>query len=124
MHRVIMLSDAYQQVAKADPSDELFASFQPRRLDAEEIRDSILAVSGELSADAGGPGTYPEINEDVANQPQQIMGTLMPAYRPSSTSRERDRRTLSTFQKQHLINPFVAGFTAASLDASTLPRLA
>ena len=122
MHRVIMLSDAYQQAAKADPSDELFASFQPRRLAAEEIRDSILAVSGELSFDTGGPGTFPEINEDVAVQPQQIMGTLMPAYRPSPARRDRHRRTIFTFQKRNLIDPMIDVFNGPSLNEATAKR--
>src|SRR5262249_32954827 len=76
MHRLIMMSDAYQERSR------------PRRLEAEELRDSILQVSGEISFDASGPGTFPEINEDVATQPQQIMGTLMPAYRPSASKRD------------------------------------
>jgi hypothetical protein len=132
MHRVIMLSATYQRSSKpvggadserVDPDNKLLSYFPPRRLEAEELRDAILCVAGELSADSGGPGTYPEINEDVANQPQQIMGTLMPAYQPSSTRRERNRRTIYTFQKRNLINPFVDVFNGASLDESTERRL-
>ena len=57
-------------------------------MEAEVLRDSMLAISGELSADAGGPGTYPEINEDLANQPRLIMGQISPAYQPSPTRRD------------------------------------
>ena len=113
MHRLIMLSDAYQRdsepanpaVPKADPEAELLSYFPPRRLDAEEILDTMLAASGELSADTGGPGTLPEINLDVANQPQQIMGTLTPAYRPSPTRAERNRRMVYAFQKRDCPTP-------------------
>ena len=102
IHRVIMLSTAYQRSSKPpaanpdriDPENNLLSHFSPRRLEAEELRDTILSVAGELSADSGGPGTYSEMNEDVGNQPQQIMGTLMPAYRPSATRNERNRRTI------------------------------
>jgi len=49
-----------------DPENKYLIHFSPRRLEAEEIRDSVLYVAGELSPQRGGPGTYPEINEDVA----------------------------------------------------------
>ena len=50
-----------------------------RRLDAEEIRDSILAVSGNLNLKAGGPGIYPPIPKDVLAQ--QGTTTLRDALR-------------------------------------------
>jgi hypothetical protein len=111
MHRLIMLSEAYQR-----------DNFLPRRLDAEEILDSMLADSGELSSDTGGPGTLPEINLDVANQPQQIMGTLMPAYRPSPTRAERNRRMVYAFQKRGLPNPMLDVLNGPSFNESTPTR--
>jgi hypothetical protein len=130
MHRVIMLSDAYRRdsapanpaALKADPEAEFISYFPPRRLDAEEILDTMLATSGELSADTGGPGTLPEINLDVANQPQQIMGTLTPAYRPSPTRRERNRRMVYTFQKRGLPNPMLDVLNGPSFNESTPTR--
>jgi hypothetical protein len=83
VHRTIMLSEAYQRASAVTADPELLSHFPPSRLEAETIRDTILAVAGELSPSNGGPGTLPEINEDIALQPVQIMGTLMPAYRPS-----------------------------------------
>lgn len=63
MHRLIMLSKAYQQssewredAAKVDGDSRLLWRFPPRRLSAEEIRDTILTVSGELDTKMGGPG--------------------------------------------------------------------
>jgi len=130
MHKLIMLSEAYQRdsrpvneaVLKADPDAALVSYFRPRRLDAEEILDSMLAASGELSSDTGGPGTLPEINLDVANQPQQIMGTLMPAYRPSPTRAERNRRMVYTFQKRNLPNPMLDVLNGPSFNESTPAR--
>src|SRR5262249_10471753 len=62
MHRLIMLSSVYQQssrpsseAAAADPDNRLFGRMNRRRLEAEAIRDSLLAVSGRLDAAAGGP---------------------------------------------------------------------
>lgn len=56
MHRLIMLSQAYQQssafrdeAAKIDGDSRLLWRFPPRRLSAEEVRDTILMVSGKLN---------------------------------------------------------------------------
>jgi hypothetical protein len=61
MHRLIMLSRAYQQssgdnpqAAKIDPENRLLWKFQRRRLDLEALRDSLLAVSGKLDRKMGG----------------------------------------------------------------------
>jgi mono/diheme cytochrome c family protein len=64
LHREIMLSRTYLQSsahridgAKADKDARLLWRFPPRRLQAEEIRDTLLAVSGKLRLEpAGGPG--------------------------------------------------------------------
>lgn len=61
MHRMIMTSDAYQSSSQfnsnndqIDPSNEYYWRFDLRRLEAEAIRDSLLAVSGKLDRTAGG----------------------------------------------------------------------
>ncbi len=61
MHRRIMLSRTYQQssaprpdVASKDPENRLVWRFSPQRLDFEAMRDSILAVSGDLDPAIGG----------------------------------------------------------------------
>ena len=127
MHRLMMLSAAYQRsskpvetenLAKLDPENRLLSYFPPRRMEAEVLRDSMLAVSGELSPDAGGPGMFPEINEDLANQPRLIMGQAAPAYQPSLTRRERNRRTIYTFQKRSIVNPIVEQFNGPNMDES------
>jgi hypothetical protein len=60
--REIVLSDAYQRsgdapatTIEADPANDLFHSMPPRRLEAESIRDTILAVTGELDLTVYGP---------------------------------------------------------------------
>ncbi len=127
MHRLIMLSATYQQsdehphiakVRKVDPLNESLAYFPPRRLTAEELRDSILAVSGELSRAGGGPPVYPEINWDVALQPRQIMGALAPIYEPSPKREQRHRRTIYTVQIRSVGNPFLEVFNAPNMDVS------
>ncbi|HEX3147731.1 MAG TPA: DUF1553 domain-containing protein [Gemmataceae bacterium] len=68
MHRLIMLSSAYQQSSHAraervagDPENRLLGRFNRQRLDAEAIRDNLLAVSGKLDHSGGGPA-FPEVN--------------------------------------------------------------
>jgi hypothetical protein len=87
-------------------------------VEAEVIRDSVLAVAGELSLDAGGPGTFPQINEEVARQPQHRMGSLAPAYQASPRKRDRNRRTIYTFQQRSLVDPMVEVFNGPALDLS------
>src|SRR5262249_33321054 len=61
MHRLIMLSSTYQmsgahdeRAALVDPENHLHWRWQRRRLDAEEVRDALLAVSGQLDSAMGG----------------------------------------------------------------------
>lgn len=65
MHRLIMNSAVYRQASlrdtpaqaeSADPDNRLFWRMPTRRLDAEQIRDAMLAVSGETDFTMGGPG--------------------------------------------------------------------
>jgi hypothetical protein len=62
LHREIMLSEAYQLSSASipknyeqDPDNRLVWRFNRHRLDVEEMRDSLLAVSGKLDLRAGGP---------------------------------------------------------------------
>lgn len=63
LHKTIMLSTAYQQsstfredAARIDGDARLLWRFPPRRLSAEEIRDTILSITGKLDTRMGGPG--------------------------------------------------------------------
>ncbi|MEZ6118859.1 MAG: PSD1 and planctomycete cytochrome C domain-containing protein [Pirellulaceae bacterium] len=63
MHRLILTSQAFQQSSapradslRKDADCRLLWRFPPRRLEAETIRDCVLAVSGALNLEAGGPG--------------------------------------------------------------------
>ena len=75
LHREILLSQTYRQssdaredAAKLDASARLLWRFPARRLSAEEIRDSILAVTGKLDLKMGGPGfrLYRYLQDNVA----------------------------------------------------------
>ena len=59
LHRTMLTSAAYQQGADGDttldPENKYHARFPVRRLDAEQVRDAVLAATGELDGNAGGP---------------------------------------------------------------------
>lgn len=62
LHRLIMHSAAYRQSssgepAASDPENRLLARQNPKRLDFEAMRDSLLATSGALNLEMGGPST-------------------------------------------------------------------
>jgi hypothetical protein len=127
LHRLIMTSAAYQRsgqhadmprVREADSRNELLAYFPPRRMAAEEVRDALLAVTGELNSEMGGAGIYPEINWEVALQPRHIMGSVAPAYQPSPTPRERNRRTIYAFRYRTLADPLLEVLNRPGADIS------
>ncbi len=69
LHREIVLSSAYRAASResarardVDPANRLLSHFPVRRLEAEAIRDSLLAVSGALDPSIGGPGVPPHIS--------------------------------------------------------------
>ncbi len=116
LHELIVTSQAYQQASERpdvdslrekDAKNDLLAYFPTRRLAAEEIRDAMLAASGELNAEMGGPGVFPEINWEVALQPRHIMGSMAPAYIPSRSRAERNRRTIYAFRVRTLSDPML-----------------
>ena len=84
LHRMILLSETYRQDNKpraegmaVDSGNRWLWRFQPRRLESEAIRDSMLAVSGELDLRMGGPGFSafePNDNYVRVYQPKEKFG--------------------------------------------------
>ncbi|MBI1319097.1 MAG: DUF1553 domain-containing protein [Candidatus Hydrogenedens sp.] len=75
MHKLIMLSDAYRRsaawnetAAASDADSRLLWRFPPRRLRAEELRDTMLEIAGVLDTRMGGPGfrLYNYLNDNVS----------------------------------------------------------
>lgn len=75
LHRSILLSTAYRRSSVPTPADDdarpldrdndLLWRQNPRRLEAEAIRDSILSVAGLLREDRGGPPRWPPVSEEI-----------------------------------------------------------
>ncbi len=127
LHALLMSSAAYRQsgqhpevekLRQVDPGNELLACYSPRRLAAEEIRDGLLAISGELNLEVGGSGVFPEINWEVALQPRHVMGSVAPAYQPSPRPAQRNRRSLYAFRARNLADPFQEVFNRPGSEVS------
>ena len=90
-----------------------------RRLEAEEVRDSILAVNGSLNLKMGGPSIYPKIPAEVlAGQSQPGNG-----WGKSSLEEER-RRSVYIYVKRSLITPMIASFDGPETDFTCPVRFA
>ncbi|MBL9211147.1 MAG: PSD1 domain-containing protein [Opitutaceae bacterium] len=131
LHRLIMTSAAYRRasthpeprlLAEKDPAGTSYAAFKPRRLAAEEFRDAMLRVTGELNPALGGIPVRPEINREAAFQPRQVMGTFAEAWQPSPLPAQRHRRTLYALKIRGQPDPFMEVFNAPSPDLSCEAR--
>ena len=127
LHRLIMTSEAYRRsaahpdrkvLAEKDPTGTSYAVFQPRRLSAEELRDAMLAATGELNRTLGGIPNRPEINLEAALQPRQVMGTFASAWVPNPRPEQRHRRSLYALKLRGLTDPMLEVFNAPAPDFS------
>jgi len=108
MHKLIVMSNAYQQSsayqasgAAADPNNKLLWRFPRQRLEGEVIRDSALAVSGLLNEKIGGPSVFPELP----------LGTIKPRGGwKVSDAEERNRRSVYIFVRRNSRYPLLETF--------------
>ncbi len=83
LHRSIVLSSTYRMssagsegAGRRDPANRLLSHFPVRRLEAEAIRDSVLAVAGSLDTTVGGPSVPPHISEYQDGRGKPLSGPL------------------------------------------------
>ncbi|RPI90094.1 MAG: DUF1553 domain-containing protein [Planctomycetaceae bacterium] len=120
MHRLLVTSNAYRMSSRGstaglskDAANQLFWRFNMRRLSAEEVRDSILAVTGSLQLKAGGPGVYPAI------PPEVLAGQSVPGSGwGKSPPEEANRRSVYVHVKRSLLVPILSQFDQADTDSS------
>ena len=131
LHRVIMMSDTYRrsgdyanrtQLEERDPNGTSYAVFRPRRLAAEELRDSMLAISGELNPAMGGIPNRPEMIREAALQPRMVMGTFAAAWQPNPLPTQRHRRSIYALKIRGLRDPFMEVFDEPSPELSCEAR--
>jgi hypothetical protein len=116
IHRLILHSNTYRQSSalpektgalEKDPDNKLLWRFNRRRLDAEEVRDAMLAVAGNLNSGGGGPSVMIPIEKELVNalyKPSQWQVTPDPA--------QHNRRSVYLIAKRNLKLPFLEVFDA------------
>ncbi|MBP3955566.1 DUF1553 domain-containing protein [Gemmata sp. G18] len=119
MHRLIMLSRTYQQSSrddeagtKIDVANEYLWRFDKHRLDAESIRDSLLAAAGNLDRSPGGAHPFPAMSTWNFTQ-----------HHPFKAVYETNKRSVYVMAQRFQRHPFFALFDGADTNASTDRRL-
>jgi len=112
MHRLMVLSNTYrqssqhnEQAAAKDLDNRLMWRMNPRRLEAEAIRDSMLVVSNKLNKQMYGPGIYPRIDPDIVNTGSRPRWPL-----DAQDNHDTFRRSIYIFVKRSVPLPLVEVF--------------
>lgn len=129
LHRKILTSATWQQASTAeamdprgvelDPTNRLLWRMRPQRLEAEALRDAMLAVSETLNLEAGGPGFKPYIAPE-ANLARNIKGEGYPQSAPDDASTRR--RSVYMFHKRLIPYPMFQAFDRPDLMVSCSRR--
>ncbi|HZF00215.1 MAG TPA: PSD1 and planctomycete cytochrome C domain-containing protein [Planctomycetota bacterium] len=119
LHRAILASHAYRMscrddeaAAMADPNDDLLWKFRRSRLEAESIRDALLAVSGTLDRKMGGMHPFPPMTGWDYTQHKPFLAVYDNTLRSVYLMSQRIRR-----------HPFFGTFDGAETNMSTSMRI-
>lgn len=133
LHRLILTSSVYRQSGKptldsapadtswkqslkADPDAALLSRFPRQRLDAEVIRDAMLAISGKLSTKTGGRGVMPPL-------PRELRATLLKdQWKTSPNEDDHYRRSIYVFARRNLRYPLFDVFDRPDANTSCSRR--
>ncbi|HEX3149806.1 MAG TPA: DUF1549 and DUF1553 domain-containing protein [Gemmataceae bacterium] len=134
LNRLILSSNTYRQASAVkgqgsgvrgqddgtqqnDPENKLLWRYPYRRLEVEAIRDSVLAVSGRLNREAGGPGVFLPIPKEAieANSDPKTVWT-------PSDEKATSRRTIYAVLKRSLTNPLLETLDLCDTARSTARR--
>ena len=126
MHRLMMTSSTYRMSSSADdtvlatdPENRLLSRHRMRRLSAEEVRDAMLAVSGELRDTMGGPSVRPPMPRSVletSSRPNEVW--------PVTAPDDVGRRSVYLHTKRSLLDPLLTVFDLADPDSPCPERYA
>ncbi|HTK78458.1 MAG TPA: PSD1 and planctomycete cytochrome C domain-containing protein, partial [Gemmataceae bacterium] len=106
LHRLILKSNAYQQ-----SSSSPLTAMRPRRLSAEETRDALLAVSGDLDRTPGGPQPFPPQSEFRYTQHKPFVAVYPSLHRSVYLMQQRIKK-----------HPFLETFDGADPNVTTAVR--
>ena len=116
MHRLLMTSEAYRRSSVGsdaartkDPENRLLSHFNRRRLSAEEIRDSVLAASGELNDKMFGPPIVVPLDEEEL---YGITGNPNDRWVVTWDAAEHTRRSVYLLQRRAFQQPMFQAFDA------------
>jgi mono/diheme cytochrome c family protein len=129
MHRLMLTSATYQQSgsgfspkrtgskapATVDPQNLLLSRMNRLRLEGEVIRDSLLAISGQLNLQMGGPGVFPPV-------PKELFAGSKGGWPVNKEVREYSRRSIYIFARRNLRFPFLEVFDAPDSNLSCPSR--
>jgi len=118
MAKLLVLSHTYRQVSglrpelrDSDPNNRLLASQNPRRLEAEVVRDNALAIAGLLNLEMGGPPSKPYQPDDY------YTGLQFPDRKYISDKDEYQyRRGVYMHWQRTFLHPMLANFDAPSRE--------
>lgn len=115
MNRLLLATKAYQRASEtptaADPENRWLSHFARRRLTAEELRDSLLAASGQLDHTPGGPHPFPPEESWTFTQ-----------HAPFNARYDTTRRSAYLMVQRQRRHPFLALFDGADPNSSTPAR--
>jgi hypothetical protein len=117
MHRMMMNSQLYQMASDdnmadvaIDPENRYFWRMPRERMEAEVLRDEILAVSGKIDLTIGGPAMYPYISPDIFQGSSHRTWPGKPDDDPSTW-----RRSLYVFSKRSIRYPLFEAYDQPNL---------
>jgi hypothetical protein len=124
IHKTIVMSATYRQsstttasLAERDPDNRLLARGPRFRMDAEMVRDTVLAASGLLSPKIGGPSVFPPQPDGIWDIPYSDE-----KWKPSE-GEDRYRRGLYVFIRRSAPYPSFLTFDATSRERCTVRRV-
>jgi hypothetical protein len=126
LHKQILMSSTYRMSSKAnpvalakDPENDWMWRYDMRRLSAEEVRDSILATSGNINFKMGGPSIKVKLPTEV------LAGQSVPGQGwDLSSPEDQTRRSVYIKSKRSLAVPILARYDAPETDATCPVRFA
>jgi hypothetical protein len=124
LHRMILLSDTYQRSteahegnAKVDANNRYLWRMNRQRLDAETLRDSVLAVSGDLNLKMGGRPVIPKLSKE-----EYTVMWARNQWPEAMDEREHTRRSVYLYVKRTFPMPMFTTFDTPDSSMSCSRR--
>ena len=124
MHRLIMTSEAYRMASpyendvdrEKDPQNQYLWRFRAQRLDAEIVRDSILAASGAINLTIGGPPVFPPLPKGLLTEASHGI------WKGEEDGPDVWRRSVYVYRKRGLAFPMFQVFDLPDQNVSSAAR--